>query len=128
MVVGGQKEKYIKQHKILELYQQEFVNYLSKQDTTLFTVGYSFGDEHINKTIIKAARDSGIKAFIIDPKGVDVLKTHIKSEAIRNKEPIETEVEPIVIGASRRSLIEIFDGQENGEYQKILKVMRRGYL
>lgn len=124
MVVGGQKEQYINNHKILQWYQDAFKYYLSKANTRLVIVGYSFGDEHINNMLIDAAAH-GLTIFIIDPQGVDVLKTHntTLTGVIKDRTPIEKAIEPILVGASRRKLSAIFAGDINCEYKKVINAL-----
>lgn len=122
MVLGGQKSEFIKQHDILDCYQNNFKSYLSYPDTRLVTVGYSFGDEHINNTIKTTALAGQLSLFIIDPLGVDVLRTHNKSGggAVYAKSNLEEAIEPIIVGASRRPLLEIFNGKQNSEWAKVV--------
>ena len=70
--MGGNKTGSIKGFQVLKRYQEEFPDMLSAADTHLMVIGYSFGDAHIN-SVIRAAADKGLKIFIIDVLGVDVI-------------------------------------------------------
>jgi hypothetical protein len=61
-------------------------------------IGYSFSDAHINRAILKAAEKGTLRLFIIDPLGVDILKTDLLMRALN----------PYIIGASRRPLLTTF--------------------
>lgn len=60
-------------------------------------IGYSFSDAHINKAIGDGI-DKGLKLFIIDPCGVDVLDKGLIRDEYMEK------LAPNIIGASRRPL------------------------
>ena len=42
--------------------------FFSRPNTHLMVIGYGFGDEHINQTIIDA-QEHGLETFIVDPGG-----------------------------------------------------------
>ena len=65
-------------------------------------IGYSFSDAHINKAIGDGI-DKGLKLFIIDPCGVDVLDKGLIRDEYMEK------LAPNIIGASRRPLRSIFN-------------------
>ncbi len=74
LVIGGKKAATIGRHKILKWNNAQFEAYLSKPNTRLMIIGYSFRDEHINVAIRDAAENGTIKLFIIDhPLGADIL-------------------------------------------------------
>jgi hypothetical protein len=56
-------------------------------------IGYSFSDAHINRAILKAAEKGTLRLFMIDPQGVDILKTDLMA------------LNRYIIGASRRPLL-----------------------
>jgi len=117
LIIGGNKASAIDRFEILRWNLEQFGEHLSKRDTRLMVIGYSFGDEHINEAISDAA-DGDLRLFIIDPLGVDVL----------NRNPLTTlfpdsplaRMQSRLRGASRRTLSQIFGGDlvEHG------KVMR----
>jgi hypothetical protein len=71
--MGGNKVPIIDQFPVLKWYHEQFKEYLSKPDTRLITIGYRFGDLHINQVIRDAAFSENLGIFIIDPLGVDVI-------------------------------------------------------
>jgi SIR2-like domain len=75
LVIGGNEPSTIKQHPILEWNHERFKEYLSRDDTRLMVIGYSFRDEHINRAISEAVDHGTVRLFIINPLGVDVLDT-----------------------------------------------------
>jgi len=83
-------------------------------------IGYSFGDNHINDAIGEAANRKNLRLFIIDPLGVDVL-TKIPRPLTMHLlgSPFE-KLESSVIGASRRTLREIFGG-DMVEHGKVMR-------
>ena len=106
LVIGGNKTGSIKAFHVLAKYHAEFQTILSRPNTHLMIIGYSFGDAHINCAIQDAA-SKGMKIFVIDPSGVDVIDKRNTRAPIR--EPVSGLMQalmPSLIGASRRSLKE----------------------
>ena len=81
-------------------------------------IGYSFSDKHINDAI-SAGVDRGLKLFIIDPAGVDVIDKRTPL-AIKAPDPYVEKVGPAIIGASRRPLAHIFN-QDQVEWDKVMR-------
>jgi hypothetical protein len=54
LVMGADKERVIRQSDVLRWYYDQFESYLSRPDTSLMVIGYSFSDQHINAAIIEA--------------------------------------------------------------------------
>jgi hypothetical protein len=82
-------------------------------------IGYSFNDEHINKRLAEAVTQ-GARLFIIDPSGSDIIDKRAKGPGMI---PLPTtdlmnSLMGAIDGASRRSLITTFSGDEI-ERQKI---------
>jgi hypothetical protein len=103
----------------LTRYQDEFQAMLSQPDTHLMVIGYSFGDSHINSVIQTAATD-GLKIFIIDTLGVDVIdKRDTRAQIPQPRTELMQALMPRIIGASRRPLNEIINSDPENE-----KVMR----
>src|SRR5262249_33640609 len=73
VVMGGNKPEAIRQHPILEWNHERFREYLSKPETRLMVIGYSFRDDHINRAIGAAVDAGALRLFIIDPLGVEAL-------------------------------------------------------
>ena len=106
LVIGGNKTGSIKAFHVLAKYYAEFQTILSRPNTHLMIIGYSFGDAHINSAIQDAA-SKGMKTFVIDPSGVDVIDKRNTRAPIR--EPVSGLMQalmPSLIGVSRRSLKE----------------------
>jgi len=115
LIMGGQKAIDIDQFPILSWYHCEFRQFLLRPEARLMVIGYSFSDAHINKAI-EGGVDRGLKLFIIDPLGVDVL-------ANRQKEPVGgiwIDWHPNIIGASRRPLTSIFN-DDVVEHARVMK-------
>jgi SIR2-like domain len=119
LVMGGDKATTINQHPILKWYHERFKQYLAKPDVRLMVIGYSFGDHHINQAIAEAADRSTLRLFIIDPLGVDVLDKN-RNAPIPGPNPLFTRLQPHLVGASRRTVREIF-GNDRVEHAKVMK-------
>jgi hypothetical protein len=118
LVMGGDKALVIDQFPILKWKHQQFKEYLSRPDTRLMVVGYSFGDLHINQTVRDAADTGNLRIFITDPLGVDVIADNPRANSPGM--PLLNQLEPYLMGASRRSLREIFGG-DRVEHAKVMK-------
>jgi SIR2-like domain len=73
MVLGGSKSVEIDQDPLLSWYQKEFSAALHREGAKLMTIGYSFGDKHINEIIGNAAEQGELKIFVVDLAGVHVV-------------------------------------------------------
>jgi hypothetical protein len=85
-------------------------------------IGYSFGDAHINKMIISSV-EAGLKIFIIDPLGADVIGSN-KSLPFNPG----FEFRNSIIGASRRPLLNALSGRDIVEFNKINRFFRTGRM
>jgi hypothetical protein len=124
LIVGGNKEHSITQRPVLNWYYKEFEDRLSRPSTYLMVIGYSFRDEHINRPIIKASKKGQLRIFIIDPAGVDVISNTNATNAsnkIYVPNELESALHPTVIGASRRSMREIFGNNSEVEHSKVVR-------
>ena len=119
LVMGGAKAATIQQHPILGWNFERFKEHLSQPDTRLMVIGYSFSDDHINQAIGEAADRGTLRVFVIDPLGIDVLDKN-RSAAIYSPDPLFTRLQPRLIGASRRTVREIF-GTDRVEHGKVMK-------
>jgi len=106
VVMGGNKRSAIDESELLKWNQEQFAAELSKRDTRLMVIGYSCGDAHINEAIGGAAQDGGLRVFIIDPDGVDVLKRH--RALLPRTATLDDKLKDYLIGASRRTMLDIF--------------------
>jgi hypothetical protein len=123
IVMGGNKAAGIEQEPLLNFYRGEFTRYIT-QGSKLMVIGYSFSDSHINTAISLAVQHQGLKVFIVDPDGVDVLdKSNGKHPAVRYMDPLMGNIGPHVIGASRRPLSATFahDRVEHGKLMRVLQ-------
>jgi hypothetical protein len=113
--MGGNKTSAIQNNALLRWYADQFDQYLQRA-ARLMVIGYSFGDPHINKSIIDAAQ-KGLLVFVIDPQGSGVLdkRTGIIKPA---QDELMGAVQPILIGASRRPLTATFGG-DIVEHQRV---------
>ena len=119
LVMGGNKSGIISKSPVLQKYHSDFTSLLSKGDSRLMVIGYSFGDDHINRSITEAITNGNLKTFIIDPLGTDVFDKN-RNAAVYSPDKLAVDLWPSLIGASRRSLREIF-GTDRVEYEKVLR-------
>jgi hypothetical protein len=123
LVLGGGKEVEIAQNPLLNWYLQIFSEELRQPGAKLMVIGYSFGDEHINKAIEDAADLEGLTAFIVDPGGVDVLKNwKMDSNGVTYPQSVRDRLSLHIHGASRRPLSATFsyDRVEHGKLMAFL--------
>jgi hypothetical protein len=74
LVMGGDKEFMIREHKVLRWYYEQFLQRLAIGGTRLMVIGYSFSDRYINDAITEAAQRGTLTGmFLVDPAGWDVL-------------------------------------------------------
>jgi hypothetical protein len=119
LVMGGDKSSRIVQHPILKWNHDQFREYLSHSDSRLMVIGYSFGDDHINRIIAEAADRGNLSLFIIDPLGVDVVDKN-RDVPIYSPGPLLARLQPHLIGASRRTVRDIF-GTDRVEHGKVMR-------
>jgi hypothetical protein len=122
LVIGGNKAASIAQQPLLEWYHAQFAGSLRAKGARLMTIGYSFGDAHINKMIFDGI-EAGLKVFIIDPLGVDVIGSN-PSRPLNPGFPIRN----AIIGASRRPLLKTLSGQDVVEWNKVNRFFRTGRM
>jgi hypothetical protein len=120
LVMGGNKTASIGAFKVLARYQDEFQALLSQPDAYLMVIGYGFGDSHINDAIQTAAT-KGLRIFIIDTLGVDVIdKRNTRAQIPLPVTDLMEALMPRIIGASRRPLNEIINS-DPVENEKVLR-------
>ncbi len=120
LIMGGQKAIDIKQFPILTWYHDRFRQFLLRSDARLMVIGYSFSDAHINEAIGKGV-DNGLKLFIMDPRGVDVLDKRPPGPVGRpSRDEYMAKLAPNIIGVSKRPLKSTFndDVVEHGRVRK----------
>lgn len=120
LIMGGNKVTGIVQSPVLSWYQEKFEEHLSQPDTRLMVIGYGFRDEHINEVVMRAVNHSSLKIFIIAPEGGNLARTvnPTHGASIRERTDLEDAFQLGLIGASRRSLREIF-GNDTVEFNKV---------
>jgi hypothetical protein len=121
LIMGGRKAEALKLFPILTEYAKAFEEALKKPNTRLMVVGYGFRDEHINDTIIGAV-ESGLQFLVVDPHGGGLARAvnavRGSSGAIVPKTKLEEAFERGLIGATRRSIRNVFAG-DRIERQKL---------
>jgi hypothetical protein len=127
LILGATKQREIQQSEILRWYSEIFEQCLRQPDSRLMIIGYGFRDDHINATV-KAAAESGLKIFVVDPRGARVAYD-MNPTRQRGQIPADTELEqwlhPALIGASRRPLGETFGGRNDTELAKVSRFFER---
>jgi hypothetical protein len=119
IIMGGNKAESIPRIPLLQWYLDEFTRRISAGGAKLMVIGYSFSDKHINDAIA-AGVDNGLKLFIIDPAGVDVIDKRRLPMLTKTVDPYVTKVGPAIIGASRRPLLQTFN-QDKVEWDKVMR-------
>jgi hypothetical protein len=122
LIIGGDKAASIAQQPLLNWYHEIFQARLRSSGARLMIIGYSFGDAHINQMIFSGI-DAGLKIFIIDPRGVDVIGSN-HSLPLNPGFPIRN----AIIGASRRSLRNTLSGRDVVELNKINRFFKTGRI
>ena len=122
LIMGGNKIFEIGLSPVLSWYHQVFEEQLSQPNARLMVIGYGFRDEHINQMLIRAIYHRGLKIFVIAPEGGDLARRINQTDkaAIRVKTELEESFQRGLIGASRRSMREIFGG-DSIEFNKVMR-------
>ncbi|MDB0529326.1 SIR2 family protein [Ralstonia solanacearum] len=122
LILGGEKTREIGLYPVLTWYAEQFDAYLAQRDSRLMVIGYGFRDQHVNEAIARAVEQHGLKMFIVGPDGGDLARAlnPTNRTPIRVGTPLEETFERCLVGASRRSLSEIF-GRDAIERNKVLR-------
>jgi hypothetical protein len=115
IALGGNKAGTIRANDVLTKQFSYFRTSVSQGACRLMIIGYGFQDQHINQLLLDAVTSSGLRLFIIDPLGVDVALEN-RDKPLRQKNKFAG----YIIGASRRSLREIF-GTDQVERAKVIR-------
>ena len=118
LIMGGNKATNIDTYPVLAWYHRHFKEQLRRPGAKLMVIGYSFSDDHINEAIIQGLA-AGMKLFIIDPAGTDVL---IKRNILTPKPDVLMPMLTNIVGGSRRPLYETFN-QDHVEHAKVLRFL-----
>lgn len=122
LIMGGTKAREIGQAPILSWYAKVFDESLSAAGSRLMVIGYGFRDNHINAAIAHGV-ERGLKLFIVAPEGAELVRRLNPTRSpgqILMPSQLEGIVEESLIGASRRSLREIF-AEDTAEFSKIMR-------
>ncbi len=123
LIMGGNKPGLIDKFPLLKWYHDEFRRRLMVPQSKLMVIGYSFGDDHINRTIKEAVSNAHLRVFIVDPQGLNVLDKnyrHKGTSSIYTPDELLQCMWPNIIGSSRRTLREIFV-TDRVEYNKLMR-------
>lgn len=113
LVIGGDKSRAIQSHAVLAWSFDKFREYLGEQNVKLFIIGYGFRDTHINEVIIEAVNSCGLKFFVIDHYGSEVVKHANPSfgGAVYQPNALDDAFRRGLIGESKRNLSETFGSE-----------------
>jgi hypothetical protein len=121
LIIGGNKLQAIAAVPILKWYQQAFKSRLCAGDARLMVIGYGFRDAHINALLAEAVADHGLKLFVIAPEGAGLARAVNPTRGgLYAPGTLDDTFERALIGASRRSLAEIF-GSNGNELAKLYR-------
>ncbi|MEX0628564.1 MAG: SIR2 family protein [Cucumibacter sp.] len=120
LIMGGHKLDNIRQHPILNWYFEKSAEYLLRPSTRLMVIGYGFGDSHINAAIVEAVARGGLRLFLVDPAGANVVDKRDPRAQLQPRNELELSLRPGIIGASRRSIRTTFGGDEV-EFAKLMR-------
>ena len=112
LIMGSNKGQQIAEFAILKKYQGEFKTRLSTGNARLMVIGYSFLDSHIDSIIWDCCKENNLKLFVINPLGVDVINQKQFANLLEPYGKKFRRLIPGLVGASRRNLTEIFNGDE----------------
>jgi hypothetical protein len=74
LVVGRDKTGTIAHHPILHWSYQQFEDHLNRDETRLMVIGYGFGDDHINESLINAHQAGKLKMiYLVQPSGKAIM-------------------------------------------------------
>jgi len=105
LISGGNKEADINEVPLLAWYAEQFRRVITNASARVMIIGYGFGDEHINRMFVEAAK-AGARFFIVNPMGTSMLFTPIApgTSGLNLSEHMAQQT----IGASRRGLSSTF--------------------
>jgi hypothetical protein len=119
LVIGGKKREAIEANPLLSFYSRYFRECLLQDEALLMTIGYSFGDDHINDVICEA-QDAGANfgLFVVDPSGKRVLDKRDSRAAIQDHPGPLMRVR--YVGGSSRALTSTFSN-DHLEHAKLFR-------
>lgn len=113
MVMGDDKAAAIAGSPLLTEYFESFEISLSRDQTRLMTIGYGFGDGHINEAIRNAVRLAGLNVFIVDPLALQVVAK------LKNVGLTDPEIGSALMGVSKRRITETYSESASAERTKV---------
>lgn len=126
LVMGDNKSAAIASEPLFAWAAATFRDYLSRPDTRLMVIGYSFRDRHINEAICEATKHGNLTLFAIDPDGMNVVddkRDENKRAAIHIPSTLADTLKPWIRGASSRLLSTTF-GNDLAEHQFVLQFIK----
>lgn len=119
LVMGARKVDAITGSALLTQYAIEFQQRLRERGSRLMTIGYGFGDEHINRAIIDAGQaDEAFGMFVVDPSGRKALRP--RNDIGQIPQPRHAIEEVRYLGGSTRPLRSTFTYDEL-EHAKLMR-------
>jgi len=111
LVMGARKVEAIAGSALLTRYADEFRARLRERGSRLMTIGYGFGDEHVNQAIVDAAEaDETFGMFVVNPSGRKALRP--RNDTGQIPQPRRAIEDVRYIGGSTRSLRTTFTNDE----------------
>ena len=111
MIIGKNKPGEIEKEPLLNWYFKLFETALFREGVTLWVLGYSFRDEHINKILLKAINEYSLKLVIVSPEDPESLKNRLYGKSLDAQIWMESENSKIwgaIDGYYKYKLSEIF--------------------
>lgn len=82
MVIGRDKPDAIAGFSILAAYWRLFREVLERPGMSLWSVGYGFGDNHVNEIIREAIRNHGLRLYVICPEPLTTFSHRLKGATV----------------------------------------------
>jgi len=120
LVLGAGKEQRIGESSLLKRYFDRFVGSLMRGDQRLLVIGYSFRDAHVNEAIVRASREARLQAYIVDPRGLEVLERN-RGAQIRGPNELD---DLRIAGVSLRTMDAIFRGGDSLQLESLMRFMQ----
>ena len=114
IVIGKGKKEQIQKEPLLTYYSEVFKKALSHYQRRLLIIGYSFGDEHINRIIAESVRKYRLKIYIISPESMANFR-----EKIIGQNKLGIDILDGISGYFLHNLMEIFPEDNTQTQQKI---------
>ncbi len=103
MVLGGAKEAAIKQFRILRINTAVFRAALKQPEGRLLVIGYSFADDHINRSIAIGVK-TGLRLWVVDPSDPEKIRSSLRARGMGT-------IWNAVVGYTPGSWHHLFDGR-----------------